>query len=303
MGDWARDTRWRQGFVLSAESAKAIGIQHPESPDKTLVLVISHDCDLASPPAKEPDCEVIVGAETTADARLANAKNIRVLQLEFANDDEKIIGEFRADRKQAVSKSVMPPEPPIENEKIHLAPDDLRTLRTWLAARYRRSSFPDSFDPRMKHKKFAEKIERVLKDHGKHVLAMLFNVDDGHGSEKPDDETYTLEIYLVYRSANDPDASGDAEQAAQSLEKLFRERFFTNGQWHGIELVGAVNAMSDSVMTIALANSLDQWYADYISLAEDPQGAMMADPATHLEEKSFGETDFVQVDEFVCKKD
>ena len=59
---WTRDTPWRQGHLLTTEAALALGLSHPESPDSTCVVVISHDCDLANDALHiEPDVEVIVG--------------------------------------------------------------------------------------------------------------------------------------------------------------------------------------------------------------------------------------------------
>ena len=59
---WTRDTPWRQGHVLTAEAIQALGLSHPETPDSTCVVVISHDCDLANDALQiEPDVEVIVG--------------------------------------------------------------------------------------------------------------------------------------------------------------------------------------------------------------------------------------------------
>ena len=53
MGEWARDTPWRQGQVLSVEAANAFGLAHPETPNATIVVVISHDCELAHMPQDE----------------------------------------------------------------------------------------------------------------------------------------------------------------------------------------------------------------------------------------------------------
>ena len=61
MTEWQRDNPWRQGFILNGDSVKALDLVHPKSLDDTVVVVISHDCDLAQLPDTEPYCEVIAG--------------------------------------------------------------------------------------------------------------------------------------------------------------------------------------------------------------------------------------------------
>ena len=61
MTDWTRDTPWRQGLWLSADSTQALGFMSRELAEELAVVVISHDCDLAQSPESEPIVEVIVG--------------------------------------------------------------------------------------------------------------------------------------------------------------------------------------------------------------------------------------------------
>jgi hypothetical protein len=85
---WTRDTPWRQGHVLTAEAAQALGLSHPESPDSTCVVVISHDCDLANDVLQiEPDVEVIVGRSVPkGDGNYFWAKAPRTLHIETGMD-------------------------------------------------------------------------------------------------------------------------------------------------------------------------------------------------------------------------
>ena len=59
MGEWSRETHWRQGSVLPDDASKALELSHPESPERTFVVVISHDCDLAADPDREPLVELV----------------------------------------------------------------------------------------------------------------------------------------------------------------------------------------------------------------------------------------------------
>jgi hypothetical protein len=59
---WTRDTSWRQGQVLLAETAAVLNLQHPGGPDETCVVMVSHDCDIAQENLSvEPCVEIIVG--------------------------------------------------------------------------------------------------------------------------------------------------------------------------------------------------------------------------------------------------
>ena len=53
MPNWTRNTPWRQGSLLTVETAKAVNVLHPEDPDGSVVIVATHNCDLAQLPDKE----------------------------------------------------------------------------------------------------------------------------------------------------------------------------------------------------------------------------------------------------------
>jgi hypothetical protein len=40
--EWDRDNPWRQGHLLNNTDARALELSHPDFPDNTVVLVISH---------------------------------------------------------------------------------------------------------------------------------------------------------------------------------------------------------------------------------------------------------------------
>ena len=82
MAEWNRDTPWRQGHLLGADATEALGLGHAGTPDQTLVIVASHDCDLAQSPEGEPTIEVVVGRLVTEkDGNCTHAKNARKLQV------------------------------------------------------------------------------------------------------------------------------------------------------------------------------------------------------------------------------
>jgi hypothetical protein len=86
MAEGRNDTPWQQGFVLSRDSATTLGLAHPDSQTETIVVLITHDCDLVEDSQIEPDCEVIVGRKIKeVDGRFTKAKNPRCLHLSFSD--------------------------------------------------------------------------------------------------------------------------------------------------------------------------------------------------------------------------
>ena len=83
MAEWDRQIPWRHGHVLTAETVTALRLlPQAETPDSVVVLIISHDCDIASDPSIEPIVEAIGGTKVAgADGNFTNGKNPRRLHL------------------------------------------------------------------------------------------------------------------------------------------------------------------------------------------------------------------------------
>ena len=210
MSEWNRATPWRQGHVLTDQTVDALGLRDSQMPENTVIAVISHDCDLVSAQDKEPNVEVIIGQRVEKiDGNLAYAKNARALHLEFTVNGNACVVELLASKKAAVPKSALAGHVPDGN--FHLNPKAKSILQRWLAARYRRSAFPDQFEERLNESGFSEKLSKIMRRLGEHIRAVFFEVDDGREvrREGPDD-AYSLNIILVY--ASEP-AAQEAEQA------------------------------------------------------------------------------------------
>ena len=50
MAEWARETPWRQGHLLNSDAIGALGFHHSGLQDRILVVIATHDCDLAQLP-------------------------------------------------------------------------------------------------------------------------------------------------------------------------------------------------------------------------------------------------------------
>lgn len=270
MPGWDRDTPWRQGDMLSNDDAVRIGVVDAPSKD-SIVVVISHDCDLAASPFTEPDVEVIVGRKVDSpNGRFTLAKNPRKLHLSYQGPDGEMWVELSSAGKAKISKETWTD---IEPCRDLLLPGNQRSiLQHWLAVRYRRAAFPDAFNDRLSDTSLKDTIAKILEPLGEHIRAIFFEVDDGDEvkREGPDD-TYTLDIYLIYDTSVDPaKAEATAREAAKNIATEFQAKLFEGGNWKYIELRWC-EAMSDEALTFKQSQYFRRWYLDHVSLRSETQ--------------------------------
>ncbi|WP_208640115.1 hypothetical protein [Massilia violaceinigra] len=272
MTQWNRDTPWRQGYLLSVDAIDTLGLRHALKPEQTVVIVATHDCDLAQDPELEPHIELVVGCQGDKDGNCTHAKNSRKLHVEFSGA-KAFWGEFDAVSKVAVDKLALSRFFPCTETR--LTPENHAIFQMWLASRYRRSAFPDEFERRLTSKelKLAEKIAKAVKPHGELITGVFFDVDEGEDlkREGPDD-TYVLDITILH--AADPDfmkAEAAAMKAAQNIESAFNEKLFIpTKMWQQIEL-RSCEAISESVLSYQTFKQLKRWRLEHMSLAAEPQ--------------------------------
>lgn len=281
MADADRQILWLQGDVLTDDAAKSLGLQHPDNAGEIFVVVISHDCDLAASTDKEPEAEVIVGRRIDRLGGDSFGKTARRLHIEYQSVGGPIPLELVATAKRSIDKPALfasQPRPDME-----LDGQGLRILQRWLAARYSRAAFPESFEDRLRAATIPgkltllKKIESILASGGDHVRALMFDLDQGKDVErmKPDD-LYQLGIVVLYDSLRDePTAAVAATKTAEELEALFEAAFQTStGEWQYIQLQYC-DPMSDSAITVAQSEAMKQWRLEHMSLQEDPPASMM----------------------------
>ncbi len=276
MAEWNRKTPWRQGHMLSDEAAVALKLKNAESPEQTVAVVISHDCDLAASPAKEPKAEAILGRLVgKPDGNLTHAKNARTLHLTFDRAHQHQWVELTATGKLTIEKTDLAAFVP--RTDISLDQAEYPTLQRWLAARYRRSAFPDAFDKRLEESGAAKQLIAVLKPLGKHIAAIFFDVDDGKEVTRIDPaDAYALRIYLLYTTESSPEeAMAAAEEARQRIGEAFHKVFFKpSGQWRDIELIECI-AIADEALTYRQSQQFKEWRLEHLSLREDPPQPML----------------------------
>lgn len=274
MPDWTRETPWRQGHLLPPEAVRSLGlIPDAASRENALVVVASHDCDIAQSPTIEPTIEVIVGSRIAdLDGNFTHAKNARKLHVKF-DSEIPLLAEFVAGNMKPISKESLISHDP--DERHRLSPTAKNTFQCWLAARYRRSSFPDEFETRLKNKpaKLDEAIAKAVKSHGESIVKILFDVDDGQEViHRGMEDAYRLGIFLLYAvEPDEAESRASAEKAKFDIETAFSSKA-RNGHM-GIELI-YVDIISEEALTYRQFMLLRPWRLDYISLGSEPQQPM-----------------------------
>jgi hypothetical protein len=270
---WTRDTPWRQGHILTTDAAEALGLFHPEAPDGTCVVVISHDCDLANDDLQvEPAVEVIVGRRLDkGNGNYFWAKAPRTLHVDVLRGDAAVVVELVATSKRLVSKQTLATFSP--DTAYSFSGNALSALRSWLAVRYNRAAFPDAFVDRMAQSKVGKRLTKIIEPVGNLLSAVYFDVDKGMDIDHSDGSPYELKIVLAYDPGEDP------EQAADSLEELetaitgeFEKRHFDHalGQWNGIALKTCMSISEDD-LRVGQARRLTEWRLEYMTLKADEQ--------------------------------
>lgn len=273
-----RDTKWRQGDLLTQETAEKLNLISSQD-ENFHVVVISHDCDI--PNTNEPKVEVIIAhAVDQADGQLSYTKNPRRLHLKYTQPNkEPLILELLQTNKQAVKKSRFSKQ--AKQHPATLSNKEKRVLKQWLAARYGRPAFPDAFERRLRRKANSRRdvksqIARILKPDSKHLVALFFDLGEQRGIEEPADEPYVLSISVVYDAIEGSStARQSAERVAQEIKTLFIKVYGEPEEATEIALEKC-EAVADTHMTLSDLRRVDQWRLEHLSLRDEQSGDFLA---------------------------
>lgn len=270
---WTRDTPWRQGHLLTAEAIEALGLSHPETPDMTCVVVISHDCDLANDALQiEPDVEVIVGRHLPkGDGNYFWAKAPRTLHVDVLQNDTAAVVELVATAKRFIPKQALAAFFP--DGAYSFPGKSLSALRSWLGIRYNRAAFPDPFVDRLSQSKVDKRLAKIIEPVSNLLSAVYFDVDGGKEIDHSDGSPYDLKIVLAYPPGDDPDLAADeVEKLEAAIAELFREKHFdqATGKWNGVALKQCMSISEDD-LRVSRARLLTQWRLEYMTLKADEE--------------------------------
>lgn len=281
MVSWSRSTPWRQGYIVDSKTLAQLGITiDGHDQEKLIAVVATHDCDLAQLAAGEPEVELILGKVLAdkLDGNYTHCKTARRLHIELTGTDDHLLCEFDASKRVRAPKEHEDPSKAfVSYQPTHAAlmnGQERSIFQRWLAARYRRSSFPDEFDRRLRDTKVAERLAKLFRDSGNHIPAVFFDVDQGvERTREGSNDLYELSILVLYKTDEDPEVAEQAAlTAAKAIEKLFQNRCRTDTgkAWEWIELV-EIDVISDEALTYGQSLNLTRWQADYVSLRSDPE--------------------------------
>lgn len=271
-----RDTDWRQGDLLTQETAAKLTALNCAVGEGRRVVVITHDCDL--PHDGETSVEVIVADVVDApNPQFFYAKNPRKLHLGYeVVDGKSFVVELRHAKRHTVPKGEFEKHA-AKDDHVLLPIDGKRVLKQWLAARYGRPAFPSTFENRLRRavsrKSSVERqIGKILEPEARHLVGLFFDLGEQRSAEVSVSEPYALSISVVY------DAIGGGTQARQSAEKvagqlreLFEQAYGKPDSASEIAL-DACEAVADTSITLADLRRVDQWRLEYISLGDDDHG-------------------------------
>lgn len=253
---WNPNTSYRQGSVLLDDVAtQTLGIPH----NKGFAVVISHDCDITNiDTTKEPCIEVVIAqAITHMDGNYSQAKNPRILHLEFSRNDRPWPMELVATEKRVISKNKLLVSAP--DATFSLADKNRKILQRWLAARYRRHAFPDTLNRRL-----GQAFEKNIKKSADEVLAVFIDYQP-RNAELSEDEPYELWLYVVADTAK-PESIEKATTIAQALKEALSNQ-------RGLDIVEC-DAKADTEFTLADTRRFDEFRLEHLSFRHEPFGAI-----------------------------
>lgn len=265
---WTRETPWRQGSVLRADTATTFGLVNPEDSQNTCVVVISHDCDLANDNLRaEPQVEVIVGRVVAKeDNNFLHGKVARKLHLPMLLDGRSTFIELAAPAKTTLPKMALAAHAP--NASFSIDAKNLSVLRAWLGARYRRSVFADEFNNRMKSTRLAEKLTSLARQYGEVVSVVGFTVDGGKIVERDAEDSYELKVTFIHIPGDDAEATLDRmDELVKKFQDAAAECLKDGKQ---IRLKSCV-AISEDDLRVSRARQLSEWDLEYLSMRDEKQ--------------------------------
>ena len=193
---------WRQGGLVPRELMDSIQWWGPAPAAlPEFAVVVSQDCDVASPRDDEPIVEVVGGAFATAEnGNIRFAKNPRRLQVvvdeRFANLEMSARGTL--DRRRLLTT---PAQSTLDDE-------NRKTLATWMARRYRRDALPDAFNRHLEPLK--DRVRAKLRPYANHIVPVLVKLNPER--EIAPGERYELEFALVLHTGIDADLKDAIEE-------------------------------------------------------------------------------------------
>jgi hypothetical protein len=267
---------WQQGDLIGPGDAGQV-LDHsedrrPETADPIWLIVLSQDCDLRRNPVVEPWVEVIAARECPPeelDKACLNGRQGRNLHLRASHGDTGLGLCCLIHDRCRIPKPILPTiaAGPIKG----LEAEAQRILRQWVARRYTRRPFANSFEKRLKHTDSKSPMGKFLKRHDVCDLISTIQLAVDR-AELPEAQAYeiqavlTVEKYLLDHPAN--------HEHFAAIERAFEDAIEATA---GVAHVPPVDAEGDAMplirseddLTMADLRRFQRLEADYRSSGDN----------------------------------
>ena len=257
----------RQGSIILAGDLQHLDLCPPES--QNLYIVISHDCDIAATPDKEPCVEVISCFIHNGEASETYGKNVRLLHLPIKHNGQLVHVNLEPRHKRVIDKNDL--NDVSFCESFVLEQNSLKLLQTWLAARYRRHAFPESLALRL------NQIENEINKFGKKsassvgVIAIYIQIDPAN-DELEQEDYYEIFFRVIYDS-DSPSGQINADALALKIQSAVEKANQKGANIHAPD--GEILAVSDMEFSLKDSMSWVQWRFEHLSFRGDQIGGMI----------------------------
>ena len=253
---------WSQCSVLPAALADDLAAsshQPVELQPDDLVVVVSHDCDVANPDeSKEPSVELLAirRIHDRLDGNYTNMKNPRTLDFDARLDETRVLCRALAAERWFVARRRLVGSVPAG--RLRTEPSDL--IPRWLSSRYVRVALPDEFNIRWSTAR--REIREALEHDGKDISAIYLLLED---DELPPDRPYRV-LVRATMLADAYEVMGRRAQAQKALDRMAGSL----DQCPGIEVLDD-SLESEATFTLADFRMMRRWSPfDHLSLPGEP---------------------------------
>ena len=269
--------RLKQGDIIEIASALLPSIQLPtfeKSTQETLVIVVSHDCDIYAPTQTEPFIEVIpIELIEKLDSRMTHTKNPRTLYLEAHIRSGNTSKPIKMDAPNKVSILKTSIWDQNFSSPLYLDAEYLGELVDWLSARYRRAALPAEFDRRFKSVR--EAFWNLVQNYNHDMLAILFFFDEGQEKKEcAKGEPYTISIILVFQKGK---TESDFDLLIEKIYALFESNYNDQSSENAPKIeIRQCRAISESDITLEIYKIGIYIRSEWISHSTNPPGPVIS---------------------------
>jgi hypothetical protein len=268
------DLGWRQGSVLGLQLvAEAIKLKPDRvtSESSDLLIVTSHDCDIANGSLKkEPVVEILRAAVSRLkpDGKFQHDRNPRELHLVCEVEGQQVNLRSNIHERWFIPRELLAQEPPSPG----LSGKSLRIVAEWLAKRYIRAAFPTEFDQRWRGR--FKDWETLLKRNSEWIQGIYLRLNTAEELAPGKPYRCALIAAVPAGKRKGPRWADERSRLADELEAFWKQ-FGPNIVCDGVEVLGT------DELTLAEIEPYQRFDADWVSFADDsPLTPATADMST-----------------------